>query len=162
MNALRFYKLFSIGLLVLNLVLIGCYIFPDLMKRKGHMPPPPLRGAIVHQLHFEKAQAEAFKESAEQHKETIQALEEQRASAVRSYFQGLYKTQSDSVQQVLLTKIQDIEKNKIEVTYQHFEDLKAICTEEQLPLFPGALDEVLNHILLGTGPKPGPPPPRRH
>jgi protein CpxP len=73
------------------------------------------------------------------------------------YFQSLSISTIQVDEEMVLNEIQQLEKEKIQVTHQHFQDLKSILTSEQIPHFEVFTQEFINHVLLG-GKKHSPPP----
>ena len=136
-----------IALLLLNFGTLGFL----LLRRPPHPPgegPGPLDRHIVEQLRLDAAQARQFETLKQAHHEHILASDKAYRDALRNYFDLLRNdsvpiAQRDSLQAVL-TRIQD---ERAAVTFQHFADLKALCTPEQKPRFEALLPELMQVIL---------------
>lgn len=141
-----------IALLLLNFGILGF-----LLLRPGPNGPRP-GGApgkrIVEYLQLDARQQQTFEQLKSAHHQ--QMLESDRAyrEALSSYF-GLLKNdapsqaQQDSLQ-AILTQIQE---ERRAVTFQHFQDLRQLCTPEQKERFSTLVPELM-HVIL-------PPPNRR-
>ena len=70
---------------------------------------------------------------AEKHRKSMRKIKSSQKELVKEYF-SLLSTEdpSSNFREVLLEKISESETKKITLTYQHFEELKSICTDEQL------------------------------
>lgn len=146
------------SLVLLNLVLI----FLLVVKPAG----PGMKGRnvtmekiISDKLNFDEAQRLLFVASAKSHNEEMMKLNHQQMKAMNEYFSLLKSEQIDEDQKATaFENLKEIEGKKVSITYNHFEELKSICKEDQLSEF----DEVVNQVipmLLGSG-KNIPPPPR--
>ena len=79
----------------------------------------------------------------------------------RKYFTLLNSSPVDIIQKDSLEQVMaSIEKQKAAMTFSHFEDLKKICTAEQVKNFDALVPQLIK-ILIAPHPKNGPPPPRR-
>lgn len=134
-------------LVLLNLVLIflivGKPVGPEMMGRNEG-----LVNVISDMLALDEAQKSSFETSAKTHSEAMMKLSHQQMKATQDYF-FLLKSEGINAQEktVALEKIKQIEGEKIRITFDHFEELKSICTKEQLSKFPEVVDQVIPMIL---------------
>ena len=75
---------------------------------------------------------------------------------VSPFFDGLIDKPTTS-KDSLLQEIQRLEKEKIQLTYKHFEEIKAMLKPEQLASFEPFMKTILKEIL---NPSKNSPPPR--
>jgi periplasmic protein CpxP/Spy len=153
MNNTNIYK---IGLLVMLLV-NGLLIF--MMLRGPQMPPPSeagLMGKISEKLELNEEQEAKYFELAQEHRNQVAQLEAKQRDMVKNYFDNL-KTSDSSGQEAILAQIENLEGEKITVTYRHFEDLKSLCKESQLAHFDEIIEDVLR-VLVSDQKKSNMPP----
>lgn len=121
--------------------------------------PENFRNIVIRELQLDDRQQEDYLRSARAHREGMNRLERDQAELTRAYFDGLKSGTQSGGRDSLLAKIQAIEASKVELTYRHFDELKAICREDQLGHFPRILDRALNLMLLKR--RKAPPHPGR-
>ena len=142
-----------IALLLLNLGTLGFLFF-----RPGPHPPgakrPPLDRRIEKRLHLDAAQQQTFKQLKSAHQQQIQASDRAYRETMEQYFALLKNEMPDTAQQdSLLGVLSQIQGNRTTMTFQHFQDLKALCKPNQKEEFAAMLPELMEVIL--------PRPPKR-
>ncbi len=146
-----------VALLVLNFGTLG-YLFLGKGHRNGGMPhhPPKPDKVIIERLKLTPAQIEVFEGLKQEHRGGINQLNEASKQLYQAYF-GLLKTDTADIAaaQVLEQRLAAVQTQKDSVTFNHFIKLRALCTEEQKPLFDDFVDE-LGEILTRQPPKPRP------
>ncbi|AWV97878.1 hypothetical protein [Arcticibacterium luteifluviistationis] len=147
-----FYKYSTIGLLILNLAMVAFFF---LTKPKAGQEHRPEQGNPIEILKLNSEQHELFIKSAMQHKENMDKIGASQRALVSPFFNGLIDKPTNS-KDSLLQEIQELEKEKIELTYKHFEEIKAILKPEQLASFEPFMKTILKEIL---SPSKNPPPP---
>lgn len=139
MNKNRFYILIIVGLIISNLALI--FFMKSPLRGRGEMHDGP-KSLIIKKLDFNDAQKEEYLELVENHFSTVKELH----NDVRENRQKLYKLlnhknddlKRDSLLNEISNKIVEIER----FHYKHFEDIKNICTEQQLSKFENLTEEL--------------------
>jgi len=158
MNKNTMFKVGFIIMILLNAVLIFLLIKPHLQH-----PPQQARGSfkdkISNTLMLDEQQQDRFEEFAKEHHQTMMKIDKEQKELVRTYFNFL-KSEGAQVwnQGELMKQIQQFESKKIEATFQHFQDLKGICSKDQLLLFDDIIDEITGVMLSDK--KNNRPPPR--
>jgi hypothetical protein len=156
MKQLTYYK-YAIGSLVLlNLAILAFFILTK-PRPPRQTPPHNFRSHAVNILHLNTEQEAIFNNMAKDHHQKMDALDRLQQELLLPYFQSLSISTIQVDEEMVLNEIQQLEKEKIQVTHQHFQDLKSILTSEQLPYFEVFTQEFINHVLLG-GKKHSPPP----
>ena len=161
MKQLQFFKYATIGLLLLN---IGIILFFFLTKPEppGPMPGKPGNHAMDHRvvnlLNLNDDQAKVFRGLAKAHSQEMREINEAQRQALQPYFANVVHPDPEGETDAQLEDILQMERRKIEITYQHFEDVKAILEPSQLPHYDRFVNESLK-MILGSGGK-NPPPPR--
>lgn len=132
MNKNKFLSIFSIALLISNLLLIA-FIFSN--KRPHHAQHSGPKEIIIEKLHFDEAQVEQYNSLIEKHQKDIREKQVQLNKAKNNLYAQLNlpedKTREDSLLAIASALKLEIEK----IHYTHFEDIKDICNEEQLEYF---------------------------
>ena len=157
MKQTTFYKYAIWGLVLLNMLVLAFFVFTK--------PKPPhsahshnFQSEVIHLLKLDPEQQAAFRKLAESHNQNIKLLSSQQEKLLLPYFESL----TDSTQYVdkvkNLNQFQLLERQKIETTYQHFEEIKNILHQEQLPRFEEFMKIIIDNLLLKN--KKNPPPPK--
>lgn len=161
MTKLNLYRLISLILLVVNLSLtVFLYLNrPEARGRDGRDNPERL----VEALGFGAAERTAFEDSKTRHQEGMRELTEQKGDQLRAYFAALLPgSTTDSTQQaLLLARIDSIEAARIQLTYQHFEEVKNLVRSENEAAFGDFVKKALDRLLITDNKRPGPPGKRR-
>ncbi len=151
MNKLSFYKILVVFLLLSN-VLLGILAF-QLAQNKGRMPGGP-RQLIIEKLDFDKKQIEAYELLVEGHRGRVR----EKNNAILQKKQALYGQLSlaqDSLKQLLMEDIAQLQAQVEEIHYQHFLDIKRLCKPSQMEKFNSFTKEITR---LFPGNKSGMPP----
>ena len=160
MNQLKFFKVGFIVLMVLNLVLVA---FLVMGKHVNHRPSHPgnnpkvFRQKIVEILELTEDQKTQFNDLANEHHQQMMDVENEQKELVQHYFAGLINSENNQDSEKILAELQHIERQKVELTYNHFEQVRAILSEEQTPQFAEFVKFALNRILLEGNKPPHPP-----
>lgn len=84
-------------------------------------------------------------------------IEARQQDVLRSYFDGLVNPEDVRDRDKQIAELQELERQKVELTYNHFEMVKAMLNESQIPKFEEFSTQALERI-LGGGKKPPRPP----
>lgn len=143
------YRIGFFVLLVINIALLVIFTMrPEMpMQQRG------LKDEISRELNFTEEQKAMFDKMAENHHEAIRELEKQEQELLRSFFQQLSLDYSKENKEAQLEHILQLEKDKIIVTYNHFEELKEMCNEEQLKRFDRVMERILP-VLINSSDRP--------
>ncbi len=143
------YKYAAIGLLLLNISMIA-FFFLTRHKPGGKGMGFDFRPRAIHMLELDDEQKAAFVKLAEEHRQRIDAINEQQRSLLKPVFKSLTDTNQTGAINSITTEIEQLEGTKIAITYQHFQDVKSILREEQLPNYEVFLKEALGILLLDS------------
>lgn len=148
MDKLKFYQIIALGMLLLNLVLLGFIV----------LAPHPQQGRQGHALEVFKlddGQHDRFMELAEAHQKQMRQTNEEQRQLLNTYFDGLINP--DAVQEVKLPEaVTMLEQEKITSTYRHLQEVKEILRPEQAEYYPDFVRSAMRRILMQKG-KPQPP-----
>jgi periplasmic protein CpxP/Spy len=149
-------------ILVAVLVLLNVGTLGFLLLNRPHGPHPPYmkvqqgpKARIEERLAFTEEQRKAFHDLIEEHRSQIQAKDEEMMAARNMLYAQLSVGdvgQNDS----LLSAIGRIQQEVEQIHFAHFEQIRGLCTAEQLPAYNELTKELAMYFSQPKGPK------RRH
>jgi len=149
MKPIQFYKGAFFVMLLLNITNLLFIAFGP------HHPPPnhtrthphAFLQQAIQMLGLDAEQEILFKESAQKHSSSTKAIEEQQEKVGQEYFHTLLET-NDEVEDSLVHQLQQLEKDKIVITYEHFEEVKTLLNPNQQANFSKFLDKALQILII--------------
>lgn len=157
MSQFKFYKYATWSLLFLNIAVLAFFI----LTKPKPLPRPTskdFQAEVIEILRLNRQQVSTFKALAETHNQKMSSINEQQQKLLPPYFESLTDLSKDIDEDNILNQFQQLEREKIAVTYQHFQEIKSILDEEQLPHFEELIGGLVDRFLLNK--KKGPPPPK--
>jgi len=155
MKSPKIYILLVVVMLVMNVVLLF-FLFQktELHKRQRgphdrHMPGRvhgDLANEFISDLNFTSDQAALFRTSAQNHFEAMRKLDQSYMQNTQQYFEAFEENDSNTIQ-TLLINLDSLNRQKIEVTRSHFEEIRLMCDDEQLKLFPKFLKKATSRLM---------------
>lgn len=146
MQSNQFYKIAAGILLLLNLAMISFFFLTKPPHPHGVNNRSFVRPADEI-MQLDKDQNSQFLELASKHTKQIKTLEAEQRELLKPYFLSTIDSPNQSVSDSLVNEILRIEKQKIEKTQDHFQEVKSILKPEQKDKFKTFLEESLNFIL---------------
>lgn len=147
MKKLNFYKYSSLSLLILNIVLIGFLFF---------RPAPGPKKMIIHELGFTKDQVNQYESLIQSHRANVEALEKWLFDAKKALYEQLGNGAALGDTGQILDDMASLHRQLEMAHYEHFEDIRRICTEEQIPRFKELMNKLPRLFLPPPrGPRPG-------
>jgi hypothetical protein len=153
MSKLKIYQWSTWVLLLLNVAMIALFF----LTKPKHPNNEPLRQSAKTEMNLTDQQYNLFKQSARKHQAQIQQLNDEQNRLLQLYFGNLASNEvvkNDS----LLGQLQNIEKQKISITYEHFREIKTLLKPEQYPAYEAFVQRAISRILKLD--KKGPPSPK--
>jgi len=134
-------------LFILNLGTLG-FLFLHKPPKPPGLGPKQLDRLIVEKLSLNPDQKQAFDRLKKAHHEQMVQHDKDYKTALDNYFsllknETVLPAQQDSLQAVLLL----IQRERTQITFQHFVDLKALCSPEQRRNFDALLPDLMQVIL---------------
>lgn len=147
MSQISFYKYATWGLLLLNL---GMLAFFFLTKPKHpHQPTPnAFQNEVIERLRLNAQQERTFRTLAAEHGQQMVSINEQQQQLLLPYFESLAAPANQMDKDSLLSRYQELERAKLEFTYQHFEEIESMLDENQLVYFEGIVHKFIDRIVL--------------
>lgn len=154
LKEVKYLKIAVVVLILLNIGLMGSLWMNNKPKNdKGFSPTERL----IEDVGFSEKQGKEFIQLKEEHGERAKAIKKQLIETRKKYFE-LIGTMQIEEQEILLNEIANHQKREIEALFIHFNDVYAICTEEEQKQ---RLKRFLTRSIPGmNGPKHGNRPPR--
>lgn len=159
MSQLKFYKYATWGLLFLNIAVLSFFLLTKPGPRQ-HPPSNNFQAEVIEILNLNNQQVFTFRKLGGEHNQKMKSINEQQAKLLPPYFESLTNLSENIDKNDILNQFQQLEREKIEVTYQHFQHLKSLLNEEQLPLFDEFIQKFIDNILLKKEQNRPPPRPR--
>ena len=158
MNQNKMYKYATWALLFLNIAVLAFFILTK--PRPPHHPPAKeFKAEVVKILDLDEQQAVSFKTMANDHHQKLSSINEQQQKLLKPYFEDIANATSHIEEEQTLVQFQKLEREKMEVTRRHLEEVKSLLNEEQLPRFKEFVRKFSDRVLM-TG-NNNPPPHRK-
>lgn len=158
MSQITIFKWATAVLVLINIAL-AIFIFNLPIPHQGHK----LLDQVPKILNLDEAQTDKFKGMAKGHHEKMSKLEREQRVLISAHFGQLYfkpirqenigKQQKD----LNLEKITALELDKINLTYEHFEEVKSLLTANQLPYYKNFVEKATHSILTKSKKERRPP-----
>jgi periplasmic protein CpxP/Spy len=154
-KGIKFWKIFAIVLIALNIVLI---VFMLKGPPRGRHPGGKEDGApgkfLVKKLKLTAKQEAEFNILREAHHDSIEVLISKEKKLKKSFVDGLISDAASGDEDSILNLIAENKKQVELLTYKHFQEVKKICTSEQKVIF----NDIIGDIIEKIGSPPPPPP----
>jgi len=145
MDKVKLYKYSIAALIFLNIAVIAFFLFA---KPKHPPTKKHFRAELIKTLRLNKQQKPVFKKLAGMHNDKMKVINQKQQKLILPYFESLAKPNDSINTNNILTQYQQLEREKLEVTYLHFEEVKNLLNDEQLPLFEGLIEKFIDEVLL--------------
>ena len=132
-------------LLLANFALLFYFFVIKKPDHPGPKSPRQVSEFVQKELGFDSVQVKKFQELRDQHKEAVKPLIEEMQKLKDSLYSQLQKTTtSDSTINFLANKLGEKQKQWELMIFHHFQDVRAICTDSQLPKFDSLVHKMIN------------------
>lgn len=169
----QFYKIVIVLLLLLNGgTLAFLWMNNNKEQQMGHMPPRPGRNHVdrmmSEKLNLTPDQENTFQLLKEEHHGQMVAIQHEESQLHKDLFLLLKSSNIDTAaRNEFFRKLAENDREKEDVTFEHFVKLRLILTPDQVGEFDKLVEEIASQILshprMGRGGPPphpdGPPPP---
>ncbi|MBK8519307.1 MAG: hypothetical protein IPL55_24405 [Saprospiraceae bacterium] len=158
MSKLRLLSIAVIGLILINMVIVGFL----LLRKPIHLGPgrPPMeqegpKQVIIERLNLDDVQIAEYGKLITSHQETMKMLEDSIKLMKNNLYQTL-KEEAPADKDTLIDQLNSLQKQIEVANYEHFVGLKKICRSEQLDKFNKLTAELARFFAIGN--KNAPPP----
>ncbi len=141
MNRNRFYQITITILIGINIVVLSFFLLRQGPKKR--IPNHSIRKEIVELLQLEEDQITEFNRLADDHRNKMRRLEMTKVDLLSTYFGSIQDTSLLQQKEEVLVELQKIEREKLEVTYEHFKKFKEILNPEQTSEFEIVMDKIV-------------------
>jgi protein CpxP len=161
MNSKKIITLLILVLFAVNLITLGCFWFG---RKHGPSSGMPEHGGpaafLIRELKLTEDQQQQFEKLKRAHHEHIEQVQDSLHELRELFFHELSVSdtrKADSLAKVIGEKQSSIER----ITFDHFKQVRAICTPEQQKRFDEVIQEALRMMGGPPGGPHGPPPPEK-
>lgn len=166
MSKMKWLSIAVIGLLITNLVIVSTILFkkespasiPQHPMPPGAERPGGPKFYIMERLQFDEAQKAAYEKLVLNHRSSINEKEEEIVLLKNKLYATLTNDKSAPEKDSLETALSAVQQQIEEIHYNHFADIKKICTPQQLPLYNELSKEFASFFMP---PKRPPHPPQK-
>lgn len=156
MTLFTLYKYATWGLLFLNIAIITFFLLTK--PKPGHHPSSNnFQQEVIEILNLNDEQISTFKKLATEHHQKLTTINERQQKLLPPYFESLSELSKGIDEEAILQQFQQLEREKIEVTRQHFQEIKSMLNESQLIDFEELIGRFVDRILLNKTKSPPPP-----
>ncbi len=143
MSKIKILSIAVIALIIINISTLVFFISKAPMRPKFKAP----KEIVIHNLHFNKSQIKAYNELIKNHSNKINKLDHKIEMDKKELYKMLTEPASikknDSIMQLIALHKVEIEK----AHFNHFLDIKALCSKEQMPNF-NKLAHEINQVFM--------------
>lgn len=129
MNRNKFQIWLIAALAVLN-VILAMFLFFKNPKHRGEDRP---RNIIVEKLHFSKEQVAEYDKLIANHRMQIRSNQDQ-LNALKNKLYGQLVVENINPDSIFI-KIAEVQRNIEKIHFDHFKDIKKLCTKDQMQAF---------------------------
>ena len=152
MNKVKVLSLLTLLLAVLNVALIGVFA---LKKDKQKGPHRPIKAIVSERLGFDQDQVKRYESAIKEHRQLVGDMQREKQTLKKELF-GMIGAGNSAEESRIIRKLADLQVRIEKGHFDHFEEIRSICTSEQLPAFEEFKHEM--HRVFGQPPGHGPPP----
>lgn len=146
MKKIKMYQYATWGLLLINISMVAFFLLtkPDRLLHRGEN----LKRQVSRDLKLDKNQRSAFLQSAKEHSQKMDSIKRQQKELLHTYFRSIIDTSQISESEIKLAKALELEQNKIEFTYQHFQEVRSLLRKDQYPDFEVFMERAMARLLF--------------
>jgi len=150
-----------IGMVAALIIMNGCILIYFLHKeRPGDQGAPHRDKIIIEALELDRDQQEQFEQLKTQHHDRMMKINDESNQLLKNYFSLLHDSQNDKKDSIEI-QLASLEQERVRVTFDHFNDLKKLCREDQKQKFDDFLPTLIDFILPRNDKRNPPPRDRR-
>lgn len=148
MNRRRIFEGSILGLIVLNLTVLGFILFKSNSSPETaseyRSPSPSIRSEIIEILNLNEEQITHFHSLADEHRDEMRRLEVLKTGLLSTYFESIVDSSAMDKKEATLSALQKLEAQKLEATYEHFRKFNELLEEDQLSDFKKVMGKITN------------------
>ena len=158
MNELKFYKLAVWSMLLINIFFLTFFLMSKPKRGRHHTRPANnFQERVPEILNLDNTQQSLFNGLAEQHEQQIKLINKQQQQLLLPYFESIANSDIEVDTNTVLSLIEQLERKKLEGTYQHLNKVKNLLTEDQLPQFDVFMQTITERIVMKSKKNPSRP-----
>jgi protein CpxP len=146
-KALRFWKIFAVLLLVLNIILIGfLFLRPFSVMQPGLKTAEAPGKYLVEKLKLTMPQQTVLNKLRQNRNKTFLAVQAKDKKLRTIFFGGLRTDPGNSNLDSIANKIAENQKQIALINYYHYQEIRKMCTAEQKVIFDDIILDVLERL----------------
>ncbi len=148
-KAINYWKGFALVMIALNILVLCVLLLKPFTSPEHPRGRPTEEGPakfIIEKLKFTPQQEADFTMLKLQHQSAIRKLRKEGRSLRESFFEGLKQDSVLAEKEIIAQRIAENQKQIELVTYNHFQEVKKLCTPEQKLIFNKIIQEVLQQM----------------
>ena len=138
MNKTKLISLITLGLVVLNIVLVVFILFHK-TEPPRHLGP---RNIIIERLEFDEKQIRQYDVLINRHRAAIREKETRLLEIKKELYQTLTEPRQPESKDSLISEIGQIQKEIETIHYRHFQDIQHLCKPNQQAAFNQLVNEI--------------------
>jgi protein CpxP len=142
MNKVKLLSYISVGLLIINISIL-CLMF---LGKPKHPGPPKVRDEVIEKLELNDNQILIYDQLIQWHQKEIMKAEAEMMRLKKQLYIGLAKGSDKCVKEDLIGKIAQVDIEIENIHYQHFQDIRDLCSEEQKIKFEKLVLQIAEHF----------------
>ncbi len=142
MNKVKLLSYISVGLLVINISIL-CFMF---LGKPKHHGPPNVRDEVIEKLELNDNQILIYDELIHWHQTEIMKAETEMLRIKMQLYGGLAKGFDECAKDSLIAEIAKIDIEIENIHYQHFQDIRDLCSESQKVEFEKLVLQIAKHF----------------
>ena len=146
MNQNKMYKYATWTLLLLNIAVLAFFIITK-PKPPHHLHSKDFKSEVGKILDLSDEQVVSFEAMAKAHNQKMKSINEKQQKLLLPYFKNIADTSKNIDEEEALIQFQKLEREKMEVTHHHLEEVKSLLNETQLPQFKEFVDMFVDRVL---------------
>jgi protein CpxP len=147
MNSLKFWKIFAVILVALNIGLVILHFLKPDQPFNGNGPGEGNTAKfLIENLKFSEEQKATFEILKNEHRDSMMKLNSMARTLRKDFFEGLKSDEVGSNRDLTLQLIIQNQCDKEMLTYTHFEKVKKICSFEQKKIFITVIEEAIEKL----------------
>lgn len=148
MDQIKFYKFAIYGLILLNVLVLGFFLLSS-SKQEMNRPRPHhnFETEVAGFLEFTSDQQVVFDQSHDRHEKQMRRINQEEEELLLSYFDNIANPTEEMDSALVITQFQQLQRQKLVLTQQHFLEIKSILNTDQLVDFESLMRRVAERIV---------------
>ena len=133
-----------------NIALLAYFLWfkPEQRNKRPDKNRDMMAYSLENEVGFDQAQMKKYQQLKEEHKAKIKPMFEDMHATKMKFYKYLQQPPDDSIINNLATAIGEKQKNIDVQIFHHFNELRAVCTQQQQPRFDSLIQRVVSKMSM--------------